>query len=590
MLSLPHLTMVESSKLPWHNLSLKKALATVPDELRKAQLTIFVMVFMLNFLKFAAILPFATLNTHLVVSYSIGVVVTVIVLKLLLSRPQYLEILIHIALVLQLQGLWQSAFFGGNGLHIHTLLNIFMPIMWSFYGLGRRWGMIYSILYTLLVPVYLLHAHHAEIALHLLPLFMNFYSAVALIVIDFGIIITAHYYYQRALTRVMHHQKKLNNQLINLAKAKSDFLSAMSHELRTPLGVVVGTASLLQRDAHILDQRQHLDNLKFSSQHLMLLINDILDFNKIEQNKIELESIPFSLPALVKQVCLSFKDEVSAKGLYLDVWIADELSAIDVVGDSARFTQILYNLIGNAAKFTVHGGITVECHVLKKRVHDATVRLVVEDTGIGISPDRQEAIFQPFSQESAGTNRQFGGSGLGLAIVKNLIELHHGKIYLESSPGEGTRFHVDITFPITKAHAQETDLIDISQQFTPFNLKVLLVEDNAMNRYFIQQTLANWGVEVGLAENGKQALLLLERSPWDVVLMDLQMPEMDGFETVRQMRGSPNPAITRLPVIALTASASAETLSKIEESRMDGHVKKPFLPDTLYRVLKQYAR
>jgi PAS domain S-box-containing protein len=370
------------------------------------------------------------------------------------------------------------------------------------------------------------------------------------------------------------------------SKVKEEFLSVMSHEIRTPLNAVIGMAHLLLEDNPKPSQIENLKTLKFSADNLLFLVNDILDFSKIEAGKISFEEIDFSLKELVKTIRHSHQYMVEEKHIAFDV-LFDEAIPPHIIGDPVRISQILSNLVNNAIKFTNFGKVSLEVNLLKEEQDSVVLGFKVQDTGIGIAKDKQEYIFENFTQASANTTRKYGGTGLGLAITKRLLTLYKSNISLTSEIGIGSAFSFDIVF--RKSNLKEpgtakvfTPLIDLS------SLRLLLVEDNSFNQLIASKFLKQWGIDPHYASNGLEALNMLEKNVYDIILMDLQMPEMDGYETARRIRQAIQPAIRNLPVIAFTASASHEIKDKVLSAGMDDFVTKPFVPNELYTKLTSY--
>ena len=365
--------------------------------------------------------------------------------------------------------------------------------------------------------------------------------------------------------------------------AKSRFLANMSHEIRTPMNAVIGLTYLLQRMPTTAEQREYLNAIEGSSQNLLTIINDILDSSKIEAGKLTLEQAPFGLRALLARVGRMFAFAADSKGLTLVLDLDPEVP-IAIVGDSVRLQQILVNLLGNAIKFTTQGSVTLRVDAEPAAEPEQwRLRIAVSDTGIGIAADKLEAIFEDFAQANTTTTRQFGGTGLGLSIARSLVELNGGQLRVESELGHGATFWFEL--PCTAA---DPALVPAEgpAQLRPFasTLRVLVAEDNDLNQLVARKTLEAWNVKVIVAPNGRQAVEAATRQAFDAVLMDVQMPEMDGYEATRQLRLLfPDPA--QLPIIGLTASALPEDRALALAAGMNDTLPKPFDPATLYAVL-----
>ncbi len=368
------------------------------------------------------------------------------------------------------------------------------------------------------------------------------------------------------------------------AMAKSDFLSMMSHELRTPLNAVIGMSHLLREDHPAPHQTEHLEILQFSAENLLGLINDILDFSKIDAGKIDLEVAPFDLENLAKAVLKTYEPQAEDRGvgLILD-WDASLLAAR--MGDALRLSQILNNLISNAIKFTPQGSVTLGLACLPSHPQQDKIQIWVQDTGIGIPLDRQGDIFERFTQASSSTTREFGGTGLGLAISQRLVQLMGGVIRLISAPGEGSKFVFELDLAPTAEKVHGGRHTEVRQGYLPLGVKVLLVEDNPVNISVATKFLGKWGVEYQVAENGQIGVDLVRQSRFDLILMDLQMPVMDGYTASLKIREFN----TQIPIIALTASALLDIRAKVMECGMNDYTTKPFNPRDLYDKIARWT-
>jgi two-component system sensor histidine kinase/response regulator len=369
---------------------------------------------------------------------------------------------------------------------------------------------------------------------------------------------------------------------------KSEFLSIMSHEIRTPMNAVIGTTNLLLSEDPKPDQLEYLNTLKFSGENLLAIINDILDYNKIEAGKLELNQIPFNIYHLVQKIKQSFYSKAIEKGLEVELIIDDSIPEY-LTGDQIRLSQVLNNLLSNAVKFTHAGKVAIRLD--KEAINDTnvTIKFTVADTGIGIAATHLAIIFDPFEQESQPFDNNYGGTGLGLAITKRLVELHHSTISVASEPGKGTVFTFSISFDIAQKEARKDNhampALETNLTSDMLGMRVLIVDDNKMNLMIASKFLKKWQVEVDEAISGTLAIEMVNDNNYDLIIMDLQMPEMDGFEATRIIKKT-NPQI---PVIALTADAMPETQNKAFAAGMCDYLTKPFMPQTLFeKVAKHY--
>lgn len=573
--------------LNFSNWSLKKTLNTVDDPITKAKITVFYYLFLLNFPKVGALFSGYVFygDVTQVKRAIIGIAVTVIILKLLTWKPAYLQALIFFTITSTILGIWKVIVIDHTALNVVTIQNVFMIIMWSFYGLPRRWGYFYCILAIIPIVNAVSTGSNSELFVGVpqIPMFASSF----IIVLNFLIILVAHFYYRNILYNTIAESKKLNEELEQANAANTLFFSSMSHELRTPLNAVIGMASLLIDDNRDKEQKENLDILKFSAESLLSLINDILDFSKMGMGSVSLEAIPFNLKELAENVCAGLRIKANEKNLYCTTDIDPEIAELELIGDPTRISQIIYNLVGNAIKFTKKGGVSFEIKLMHRVDNLISLRFMVKDTGLGISPEQQKLIFEPFTQADVNTTRNFGGTGLGLSIVKHLLTLHNTNIDIESELGAGAVFSFDITYAVSDKKKEEVVAFNFNNSARPVSdLKVLMAEDNAMNSLLMKKLFSKWNIQLDIAENGEEAVKLVEVNDYDIILMDLQMPVMNGYEATTKIRTMTVPGKATIPIIALTASVSSDVQASIIEVGMTDFVSKPFNPNELYEKLQ----
>ncbi|HWZ34712.1 MAG TPA: response regulator [Mucilaginibacter sp.] len=369
------------------------------------------------------------------------------------------------------------------------------------------------------------------------------------------------------------------------AKFKSDFLSIMSHEIRTPMNAVIGTTNLLLVDSPRPEQLEYLNILKFAGENLLAVINDILDYNKIEAGKLELNQLTFNLHALAQKTRKSFAAKAAGKKLALNLTIDQNIPEF-LIGDKIRLGQILNNLISNAVKFTLKGHIDISLKTTQIDKNHITIHFKISDTGPGIAPESLAMIFDPFTQEPAIVNTHLGqeGTGLGLAITKRLINLHNSDIFVDSVVGKGTTFEFAITFSRPFDEQQKSVAASSGNRFNLQGMNILVVDDNKMNLLIASRFLKKWHANVDEALNGQIAVDMVSNKAYDLIIMDLQMPVMDGFEATRNIKKQ----LPHIPIIALTADAMPETYDKALAAGMIDYLSKPFVPGVLFDKVSKF--
>lgn len=387
------------------------------------------------------------------------------------------------------------------------------------------------------------------------------------------------------LLRMKHNkleEAKLKAEMTS--KTKSNFFSMMSHELRTPLYAVTGITHLLLEENPKPSQQQYLKSLKFSADHLLSLVNNILQANKLEDNTITIGATTFNLKANIDNILKSFDLLIKDRENELHVAYDKEIPEL-LVGDSLKISQILINLISNAIKFTKAGTIRLSIEKIEETNDDVQLHFCVQDTGIGIPKEKQEKVFEMFSQNDAAINEEYQGSGLGLSIVKKLLEVYNSNIYLESKENVGTTFTFDIRFPKAVDGVDpniEVDLDDVD--FSQLNM--LVVDDNKINQMLTKKILSTKKITTDIVASGAEAIESVKYNHYDVVLMDIHMPEMDGYEATKAIRRFNK----EVPIIAFTAVSLDDSLHKIVDSGMNDMILKPFVASQLFAMIQKYMK
>ena len=397
------------------------------------------------------------------------------------------------------------------------------------------------------------------------------------------------------VSRDIDARKAMERQLVEArtraeaaAAAKADFLANMSHELRTPLNAIIGFSRVLGDSAELAARdARHAQLIREASDALLLVVNDVLDFSKLESGAFDIDAQPFDPMVMAHSTAMLVGEQASERGLRLEV--RGTGANLFLEGDGPRLRQVLLNLLSNALKFTSAGAIGLSVDQAPAPGGRRRLRVAVSDTGIGIAPDQLEAIFERFNQADVSVSRRFGGTGLGLAICKRIVELMGGRIAVESRPGKGSTFWFEVDLPVATA----TDLAAPAGQAPAAALerpvRLLLVEDVAVNRELARVMLGPFPIEIETAENGEEALAAVTRSAYDLVLMDVQMPVMDGLTAARRIRALPNDAARQLPIIAMTANVLPDQVARCLEAGMNGHIGKPISPAELIETIARWA-
>ena len=490
---------------------------------------------------------------------------------------------------------WTNIFLYKYGIHLVILQVTLIIISSSFYILGKNWGIIYSLVISLPIITRLFVTKMQGGKVMVTPDQLHNNSFMLALVVNFVILIMMHYEFFKSFYHSHIKEKELNSQLQSAlseaqeaTKLRADFLSSMSHELRTPLHAVIGMINVLSIENPRKDQEENLAILRFSAENLLALINDTLDFSKMNADKVTLNNAAFNLNQLLDNIYTSFKAKAEQKGIDIRLKIDTDESRLLINGDQNRLTQILNNLVSNAIKFTDKGGI-VEVNISTRSVTENQIFVLFEikDNGIGIPKNKQTIIFEPFLQANNNITKRYGGTGLGLAIVKRLIELHNSQLILTSEENLGSLFSFEIAYEISRPFAPVAERVVSKESVTGIsNLNILIAEDNIINIMLLKKILDQWNCNYSLSKNGQEALDMVQTEDFDVVLMDIHMPVMDGFEAAKHIRELPDVKISKIKIIALTASSDIDIQQSFNFTYLDDYLLKPFSPHALQEKLE----
>lgn len=366
------------------------------------------------------------------------------------------------------------------------------------------------------------------------------------------------------------------------AEIKIRFLSNMSHELRTPLNGIIGVTNIMLQEKHYEEQKDNLSLLKFSSEHMHKVINDILDLSKLDADKIMLEKIPVNIPELITSLCATFSAQYKMKGISFEVTMEGTLE-VPVLADPTRINQVLSNLLSNALKFTDNGTVKLKVNAFDIDSNNKYVQFSVKDSGIGISAEKQSLIFDPFTQADLKTTRKYGGTGLGLTISRRMVALMGGILKVESEPNNGSEFSFNLNFQIVKERIAPK--VQTATEISRLQgMKILIAEDHPVNLLIATKFMDKWGIQYTTAKNGVEAVAKF-REDFDLVLMDIEMPEMDGYAALKEIRKTNR----TVPVIAFTAGVFDNIKQKMEDAGFEGFIRKPFKPDELSSKILEFT-
>jgi signal transduction histidine kinase len=585
---------MSNSQISFFNFSLSKLLAKETDHFISAKIKIVYTVLVFSLLKAFLVSPlfFGYLQTPQILRGAILFSFYFILLKLFLARKLSVFQIGHFLTSLGVLVIYTNIFVFAKSINIISLQFLFSIFICSFFLFDKKFGFFYSVIASipLLLKIGTLREGFSSIDYVNGTILSPFFEII--VILNLITLIVIIYLFQDAFVSNVKEKQLLNDKLIianqeaNLAaKSKIDFLSTMSHELRTPLNSVIGITDLLLVNPTGNEQKENLESLKFSAVSLNSLVNDILDFNKLGFEQIKLEKVSINLFQMVTNICSGFNHQAKKKGIDLALYIDDGLKNVFIKSDPTRISQILYNLIGNAIKFTHDGLVTVSLKLLDRDHDYINVQFEVTDTGIGIAKEKLETIFEPFKQASESTTRKFGGTGLGLAIVKKLIHLFGAEVKLESTLNQGSKFYFDIEFEVD--HNAATSIAIMSNEVLDLShIRVLAAEDNPMNRLVLKKVFEKWNNHIVFAEDGQEAIDKLLLQEFDLILMDLHMPVLDGYQASLAIRDLPDKTKSQIQIIALTASVSSNLDEKIKAAKMNDFILKPFNANEMYSKLK----
>jgi signal transduction histidine kinase/ActR/RegA family two-component response regulator len=588
-------------KVSFFNFSIYKILSKDTPTLDKARIRMLYYGFFIVFVAVLGLFISVSAQRQTLLSMEAGILLfsTVFLFKYLTYRPHWKQIS-HALLVIGTLINLNNAFIALQKIDVISIQVMLLIILFSFYMLGQTWGLIYSLINIIPLMAVLLINYYGIFYTTIQPERVDQGTLIISMFANFILIMYIHSHFYGAfynniqeLNENVEKQNELNKALeVTIKRAekssriKSEFLATMSHEIRTPLNAIIGMGNVLLMSSPRRDQKENLDVLKLSANNLMAIVNDVLDFNKIESGKLAFEKIKFNVVDLIENVCGAEKIKAEDKGLIFSLKYDPLLREKTLLGDPVRLTQVLFNLVSNAVKFTKSGNVWVRASYHENAGDSVTVNFVVKDTGIGIEESDLESIFEPFTQESITTTRQYGGMGMGLAIVKRLLELQGVHMNVISSLGKGSEFSFSMELPIAVPIGYAVTSKELESADSISHLKMLIAEDNPVNVLLMKKLLSRWHITPVIADNGEHVIEIAKNEDFDIILMDLQMPVMNGFDAAMEIRRFSDAKKAAIPIIALTATALTDIKEQVLNAGMNDYVSKPFKPEDLLEKIQ----
>lgn len=533
------------------------------------------------------------LNVHPYFTGRSAIVLCILLLDLLLIfTPVSRKVLTHILLVNVIFLLWSGILGFAQGLTVVGIQYLLIIISLSYYLLGSAWGLAYSLVNILSIIILILLPGYTGLKITYNDQHLNIHIFNFVLISNFLIILFIHYYFFNAFKRTGQNEqqhkanlKKALRRSQSISTAKTNFLSRMSHELRTPLNAVVAMANILQESDEKVNEKENLEVLLFSANNLMFIINEILDFDKIDSGKIILQKRPLRLDNFLNKIGHAFSTQAAVKGLKFTQHIDKSLDRLQINADHDRLSQIFFNVVANAIKFSAAGTVSLNAELLSQDSTKIALLFTIKDTGISISADQQMDILDPYGQKNSATDQQHYGTGLGLTIANKLLMLNGSHLRIHSVEGEGNTLTFQMKFNLIKDH-QGDQIVSPARAVNHLeSLRILIAEDNPVNVFVLKKMLSQWNIVPQVTENGKEAIEALITSDFDIILMDINMPVMDGFEASRKIRELPDQKKAQVHIIAVTASTDVDIDTHPDKQYINDCILKPFPPKLLLEKL-----